>query len=122
MGFCFSCCRRQKPVRDPEQEPLLKHAPADSHVNGPPRTTTTHLDKAADVVAALKAGKLPAQDQIHGIAKELLTSDFLKTSTIAGGALDASLAVESEKLVNSVREAIEAVLQLGMEKNGALNE
>jgi len=83
-------------------------------VDGPPRTP---LDKVADVLAALKAGKLPSQDQLHILVKEFLASDALKASNVAGGALDADLAAESEKLVFNLREACVAVLQLGMEKN-----
>ncbi|KLO05644.1 hypothetical protein SCHPADRAFT_1002788 [Schizopora paradoxa] len=116
MGLCFSCCRRRKPVYDPEQDPLLKsESPTrSSRLDGSPRT---HLEKMADVVAAIEAGKLPSQDQLNNFGKELLAANFLKKSNASGMALDADLAAESERLVDSAREALEAILQMGIEKN-----
>lgn len=104
MGFCFSCCRRR---RSPEQQPLLS-SPDD---NLPP--ARSHVDKAVDVLAALNAGKLPSQDQLSHFLQIVLRSDILRDSGLGYGPVSAN----AKKVLDDSRELVEALLQLGLEKN-----
>lgn len=83
------------------------------------------LNKLVDAFAALSAGKLPTQDQISRILQKLLHSDLLN--------LDQSPEADSQpaflsgtgpasrrgrKVLEDVRNLLQAGLQFGMEKNG----
>ena len=79
-------------------------------------------DKVADVVAALKAGKLPTQEQANRVLRYVLSSDIL-----TGGAVwDNGTRTEEEEelreiwstLLDDARNAGQAFLEFGMEKNG----
>lgn len=111
MGFCFSCCRRRD--KSPEKQPLLR--PKSQDVLAPPQS---QLDKLADVLAALHVGKLPSQDQLNRAIQLALRSDILNPAAKLGyGTLNNS----GKKVVADVRKILDAVLQLGLEKNGAHN-
>ncbi|KAI0646008.1 hypothetical protein C8Q79DRAFT_1001457 [Trametes meyenii] len=80
MGFCFSCCRRRKRSADDRsgRGPLLgsgryPRMPGELSDSLPP--PKSQLEKAADVIAALGAGKLPSQEQVNGALRKLLNSD-----------------------------------------------
>ncbi len=119
MGsFCSSCWgRRQKSL---ENEPLLSsRQPGDRQ---PP--AKSQLDRLADVLAALRAGKLPAQDQLNEVMRIALQSDALdgrraemvlgNQALLTHGSIDES----GRKVVEDVKQVIEAALQIGLEKNG----
>jgi len=112
MGFCFSCCRRRR--ESPEHEPLLS-AQTNSTESLP--EPTSHIQKAIDVLAALKANKLPSQNQLNSFLQSVLRSDVLDVNghgvTGYGPVSD-----DARKVILDLRECIEAVLQIGMEKNG----
>lgn len=113
MGSCCSCCRRKRAPRsndDSDCEPLL---PAHSYDALPPEKTP--FEKIADVVAAARAGKLPSQQQLAGALRSLLASGVLDT----GDDLDGAAGEAAKRVVDCAREAARAVLQFGMEKNGA---
>lgn len=107
MGLLFSCCRRRK--YDSEQEPLLpKH-----RVNATAEEilpSQTQLNQLADVVAALKKGKLPSQDQLARYLQTLSCSvdDTTRSSLSEPGA----------RVVEDLRDVLQALLQFGAEKNG----
>ncbi|KIM72026.1 hypothetical protein PILCRDRAFT_16512 [Piloderma croceum F 1598] len=110
MGFCFSCCRRRD---SPEREPLLS---ARTHSTESLPEPTSHIQKAIDVLAALKANKLPSQNQLNLFLQSVLRSDVLDVNghgvTGYGPVSD-----DARKVILDLRECIEAVLQIGMEKN-----
>lgn len=106
MGSCFSCCRRRKPATG-EREPLLPKAT--DYV--PPKAD---WDKVADALGALSAGKMPTQQQIDTALGLLLGSDILKVGATSSGALSA----HGKMLVLDVREIVQALARIGMEKNG----
>lgn len=103
MGFFFSCCRRHT---SEEREHLLDS----QHDLLPP--PTSHLQKVVDVLAALKAKKLPSQNQLNAILQVLLRSDVLNVHGYRPTSDDA------RKVVLDVRECVQALLQIGLEKNG----
>jgi hypothetical protein len=108
MGSCSSCCGRRRP--DPahdEREPLL---PKPTEFV-PPKEA---WDKVADALGALAAGKMPTQRQLDAVLSALLSSDMLKVGNTATGTLSA----HGRRLVLDVRDVIQAVARIGMEKNG----
>lgn len=105
MGSCLSCCRRQK---SQECEPLL----SSQFDSLPP--STSHVQKAVDVLAALKAKKLPSQDQLNAFLRVLLCSEVLDVHGITGYG---PISDDARKIVLDVRGCIDALLQIGMEKN-----
>ncbi|KAL1941942.1 hypothetical protein VTO73DRAFT_6472 [Trametes versicolor] len=115
MGSCCSCCRRRRAPRsnDSDREPLL---PANSYDALPPPKTP--FEKIADVVAAVRAGKLPSQQQLDGTLRSLLASGVLDTADgLDGAAGEENTADAAKRVVDCAREACHALLQFGMEKN-----
>jgi hypothetical protein len=111
MGSCFSCCRRRD---SPEREPLLS-ARINSTESLP--EPTSHIQKAIDVLATLKANKLPSQNQLNSFLQSVLHSDVLDVNGHAVTGYG-PVSNEARKVILDLRECIEAVLQIGMEKNG----
>ena len=109
MGFCFSCCRRRKKEDDEEQRPLLS---ASSNPLKPPRTP---LERAADALAALHAGKVPSQGQVDNVLRRLKNSGLFNSDEVAGGPYQAG--EELQKVIDDARNAVDALLRIGMEKN-----
>jgi hypothetical protein len=108
MGICCSAFRKRRPRGD-EREPLLpKYTP-----EIPPQS---QFDKAADILAALSTGKYPSQDQINRALGLLLSSDVLKSNT----ALSGTPSQQGQKLLSDIRGILQALIALGIEKNGEL--
>jgi len=107
MGICYSGFRKRRPRGD-EREPLLpRHTP-----EIPPQS---QFDKAADILAALSAGKYPSQDQINRAFRLLLSSDILKSGrNVPSG----PLSQHGQKVLDDIRTILQALISLGMEKNG----
>jgi hypothetical protein len=105
MGSCFSCCRRRPETG--EREPLLPKTT--EYV--PPKAA---WDNVADALGALSAGKMPTQRQLDAALNKLLSSDMLKVGATSTGALSA----HGKVLALDVREIVESVARIGMEKNG----
>ena len=111
MGFCLSCCRRRNPRKDIEREPLLR-----SQSSELPQTRSA-IEHIADVLAALHSGKLPSQNQINTALGQLLRSEFLRIDSkhpLSGVVADS----EGKQFIGDVKEAIQAIIQTGVEKNG----
>ncbi|THH04597.1 hypothetical protein EW145_g5408 [Phellinidium pouzarii] len=106
MGVCFSCCRGRDKQTNSEREPLLRPSTDQQAYNSP-------LEKAADILAALHAGKLPSQQQIDKILKKFLRSNFLDGDT----SNDGSLSEDGKRVIADVRNLVEIILQAGLEKN-----
>ncbi|KAJ6571811.1 hypothetical protein B0H19DRAFT_1131376 [Mycena capillaripes] len=106
-GFC-SCCRRRK---SPEREPLI------------PKTRPTEqlphsiFEKLADIVGAVNSGKIPSQDQISGLLQHALRSEFLRDPGNALPTHGGPLSQRGITLILSLRELVDAVLRIGLEKN-----
>ncbi|CAE6413591.1 unnamed protein product [Rhizoctonia solani] len=105
MGSCSSCCGSRRPDHD-EREPLLPKV-AD-YV--PPKSA---WDKSADALGALAAGKMPTQRQLDTALSALLSSNLLMVGNTATGVLSA----HGQALVVDVREIVQAVARIGLEKN-----
>ncbi|KAJ7136079.1 hypothetical protein C8R44DRAFT_392980 [Mycena epipterygia] len=108
MGGFWSCCRRDK---SPEKAPLLpKSRPTDE----PPHSA---FEKLADIIGAVNSGKLPSQDQVSGLLQHALRSEFLRdpgnTLPTHGG----SVSRRGITLVLEIRQLIDSVLRIGLEKN-----
>ncbi|KZT29508.1 hypothetical protein NEOLEDRAFT_1238916 [Neolentinus lepideus HHB14362 ss-1] len=110
MGNCSSCCRRRK---SPEREPLLPRVPTHSSDVLPP--PVSKIEKIADVLAAINAGKLPSQDQIDAALKLALASDALQPAVVLRGY--GPLSESGKKVIRDVRELVNALLRTGVEKN-----
>lgn len=125
MGLCSSCLGRRKRSDDPEREPLLAStrtvtAEASTLSLPPPKTP---LEKAADVIAALRAGKLPSQTQISTFLKTALQSQVIDPHALQAATSQAhliggeSLSKSGRRLLADVRELIEASIEWGQAKN-----
>jgi hypothetical protein len=101
MGAIFS-------RKTPESEPLIIPS-ADTLPEA-----SSRFQKGIDVLAALKANKLPSQDQLNTFL-QLSLLDVLNADGVAG---HGPVSEDVKKLVLDVRESVEAVFQIGMEKNG----
>lgn len=90
-----------------------------------PAAAFTILGKFVDIVAALKAGKLPSQQQTSRLLQVALKSDFLQHRD-SGNALDDNYlygfgptSKRGAKTLISLASMLQAALEFGMEKNGA---
>ncbi|EJD02804.1 uncharacterized protein FOMMEDRAFT_167953 [Fomitiporia mediterranea MF3/22] len=115
--------RRSKSSRsnDLERQPLIRHGEDQRKSDERPKP----YEKVADVLGALHAGKLPSQVQVERALRGLLRGGFFdvgaegESGEAEGGGegerevLDKSV----ENVVRSAREAVEVVLQIGLEKN-----
>ena len=118
MGFCFSCCRRQKiRASNDEQQSLLGSTGSPS---------TSHYERGdiflriADMLGALRAGKLPSQQQLDVIIKALLRSEFLSSDGIQTMGFNAELEHMNTmgiEIIVDLRTILETVLEIGLEKN-----
>lgn len=82
------------------------------------------FENIAEVLAALNTGKYPSQDQINNALRRLLKSSVLSPDTLAatlGARQSGGLSVAGRRLIEHVREIVEAVLQIGLEKNSDLS-
>jgi len=108
MGICCSVFRKRRPRGD-EREPLLpKYTPE--------IPSQSQFDKLADILAAFSTGKYPTQDQINRALRLLLSSDVLKSgnTVLSNG----SLSHHGQKLQSDIRGIVQALITLGIEKNG----
>lgn len=79
------------------------------------------LVKLSECLAAAQAGKMPSSDQLANMVQKLLKSNILQPklgSRIAGKVGGGSLSPKGEELVASARSVLEALVRVGMEKNG----
>ncbi|KAF5383154.1 hypothetical protein D9615_004963 [Tricholomella constricta] len=109
MGSCLSCFRSEN--ASTEREPLLPKV-----AQSPPQSLRSCLDKSADALAAFQAGKLPSQQQLDVFIRTITGSSLLHYDSQAfNGA--GPLSENGRRVLNDIREVLESVLQLGMEKN-----
>lgn len=114
MGFVLSCCRRRKIRKDDEEaRPLLRDGPESSD-------QARLLARLANIVGALKAGKLPSQEQINHAVRLLLASDTLKPTIATATATlqNYELSEPAARVLLCIRQVLEMVAQVGLEKNG----
>jgi hypothetical protein len=125
MGICSSCCGRRRKDRTGEREPLLPSTAQSAHAAStlalpPPRT---NLDKAADVLAAVRTGKLPSQTQLAEALRAALHAQWLDPHALAAVTNSAqllgggSLSRSGRRVLGDVREVVEAALEWGLSKN-----
>lgn len=111
--FLFLFCRYYV-LRDSSEdsEALLPRQDVEPH--------TSPFQKIAEVLAALNTGKYPSQDQIGRALQILLRSRTLSLDApteVLGARPRSSLSVSGRRLIEHVREIIEAALRIGLEKN-----
>ncbi|KAF7350504.1 hypothetical protein MVEN_01356000 [Mycena venus] len=108
MGGFWSCCRRDKSA---EKAPLL---PKSRPVEESPHSV---FEKFADIFGAVNSGKLPSSNQVAGLLQHALRSELLRepgnTLPTHGG----PLSQQGITLVFEIRELIDSVLRIGLEKN-----
>lgn len=109
MGLFFSCCRRQK--HHGEREPLLPKHRAGSATANEYLPSKEQVIKLANVLAALRTGKLPSQPQLNEFIQSLLR--FIAPHPSYG-----PLSEPGRQLVSDFRELLEVLLITGIEKNG----
>ncbi|TCD66329.1 hypothetical protein EIP91_001478 [Steccherinum ochraceum] len=76
------------------------------------------IAKVTEIAVALRSGKLPSQDQLNHILRQLLQS-ALSSEENEGQSTHgtARLSDRSRTLVEAARETVDAVMQIGLEKN-----
>lgn len=75
--------------------------------------------KLAPALAALKAGKLPSQEQLEKLLDNALDSDVLSPGIGKAGSRTGRLSEEGARVIKALRKVLQAAEQLGHEKNGA---
>ena len=112
MGFVLSRCRRRKDRKsDDEARPLLGGVEESSE-------RARSLVKLANIIGALKAGKLPSQEQLNRAVRLLLASDALKPAVASATLRGYELSEPAVRVLLCLREVLEMVAQVGLEKNG----
>ncbi|KAJ7128106.1 hypothetical protein C8R46DRAFT_972805 [Mycena filopes] len=108
MGGFWSCCRRDK---SPEKTPLLpKSRPSEQ----PPYSV---FDRLADIAGAVNSGKIPSQDQVSRLLQHALRSEFLQDPGNSLPSHGGPLSQQGVTLVFEIRELVDSVLRIGLEKN-----
>jgi hypothetical protein len=115
MGSCHSCFPRRR-KKSSEREPLLPSYRDDATGLEPPEPL---FYKLAEFLDAIQKGKLPSQDQLNIILRTILKSSLLRDDSHVVPRYG-SLSQSGERVLEDVREMVEALLQIGMEKNGEL--
>ncbi|VDB88820.1 unnamed protein product [Peniophora sp. CBMAI 1063] len=111
MGFVLSCCRRRKDRKnDEEARPLLRDVEESSD-------QARLMARLANIVGALKASKLPSQEQLNRAIRLLLASDALKPAVAAATLQAYELSEPAARVLLCFRQTLEMVAQIGLEKN-----
>ena len=76
--------------------------------------TKSYIAKFVDVLAALKSGKLPSQEQINDVLRRVISSHILEDEDFGSSPEEK----ERRRLLSRTREFVEATLVVGSEKNG----
>lgn len=76
------------------------------------------VDKIVDILAAFSAGKLPSQAQLSRFLQNLLKSELLKEDGSKMVFSTGPMSKEGRKVLEDVRNLVQAILQFGLEKNG----
>lgn len=108
MGSCISCCGVRK-KKNAEKEPLLPRHRVDSI-----RPSHNHIQKVAEIYAALSSGKLPTQDQLNSAIQTLQV--YLADAQTKGGGYG-PLSARGREFLQDFSELGQASLQFGLEKN-----
>ncbi|KAJ6631180.1 hypothetical protein B0H10DRAFT_711550 [Mycena sp. CBHHK59/15] len=108
MGGFWSCCRRNS---SQERAPLL---PKPRPMQDSPHSG---FEKLADIVGAVNCGKMPSQDQIAELLQHALRSEFLRDSGNSVSTSGGALSRRGVALLFEIRELLESVLRIGLEKN-----
>jgi hypothetical protein len=118
MGSCLSCLPQFR-KKSSERKPLLPTHHDDAIPNQAYPPPEPLIYKLADILGAVQKGKLPSQDQLNIILQSILRSDLLRNEAqVASGY--GLLSRSGRRVLEDTRETIEAILQIGMEKNGRL--
>lgn len=76
--------------------------------------TGTDLEKVSECLGALTAGKLPSESQLEDILRVVLKNELLDDQVFGGYG---PLSERGRQVLRDSREVVEAILQIGMEKN-----
>lgn len=123
MGLCLSSCRRRRRRRHSndssrpryqysEESPLLGDSVDDSLSTDAIVNMPVNLNKAVEVVAALKSGKYPSQDQVDSLLHWFLQSDILRESRYT------RISEQGQQIIHDVHRLCSVLLVFGVEKNG----
>jgi hypothetical protein len=109
MGGFWSCCRRDK---SPERTPLL--AEWQPTTEEPPHSA---FEKLADIIGAVNSGRIPSQEQVSALLQHALRSEFLRDPGHTLPTYGGPLSQRGIDLMFEIRELVDAVLRIGLEKN-----
>ncbi|KAK0230134.1 hypothetical protein IW262DRAFT_380571 [Armillaria fumosa] len=122
MGLCLSSCRRRRRrySRDSscrrhqysEESPLLCDSIDDPGSQSTVINAVNLANKAVEVVAALKSGKYPSQEQMDSFLRWFLQSDVLRESRYT------QISEQGQQIIHDVRRLCSILLVFGAEKNG----
>lgn len=124
MNYFLPCF--QKSSQSDEREFLLpKHAAHKKHQAPVLLERGIGIaDKIVDILVAFNAGKLPSQAQLSRFLQHLLSSQLLKEEDGKSNkniSTHGPMSKEGRKVLNDVRNLVQAILQFGLEKNGKSN-
>jgi Family of unknown function (DUF5923) len=121
MGSCLSCLHRRR-RKSSERKPLLptRHGDTVPESNNQGHPPEPLFYKLADIIGAIQKGKLPSQDQLNIILQTILKSGLLRDEgqVVYGYG---SFSRNGRRVLEDTTEMIEAILQIGMEKNSGLS-
>ncbi|KAK0499433.1 hypothetical protein EDD18DRAFT_1460346 [Armillaria luteobubalina] len=123
MGLCFSSCRRRRrrskdssgrghQYSESEESPLLGDSIDDSGSQSTVTNAVNLANKAVEVVASLKSGKYPSQDQVDNLLRRFLQSDILRESRYT------QISPQGQHIIHDVHRLCGVLLVFGAEKNG----
>lgn len=122
MGLCLSSCRRRRRRRHSngslrphyqysEESPLLGDPNVDdSQSTG--NAIVNVVNKAVEIIAALKNGKYPSQDQVDSLLRWFLQSDILRESRYT------RISEQGQRIIHDVHHLCSVLLIFSVEKNG----
>jgi len=105
MGGCLSCWGKRKKDVNGERQPLLASKE---------ETISSGLQKVSECLGALSAGKIPSEAQLETMLRSTINSGILADDDLGGYG---PLSQRGQRALQDLKEVIEAVLHIGMEKN-----
>jgi hypothetical protein len=116
MGFVFSCCRRRRKADrgdDDDTEPLLYDQAGSQRKREP----YTFARRIAQIIGALKAGKLPSQEQINRAMQLFLASEPLRRIEDTSSTSEYVPSEQARRVMLCTKETLQKFAQFGLEKN-----
>ena len=119
MGSILSSCcgRRQKTG---EREPLLpQHRSQEEQPEETLIPSQNVLNKIAGIIAALREGKMPDQNQLNAFIQKVNDLGILDPNSTSVGQ-SSRLSAAGQLVVQDIQQLLQRVIEIGLEKNSML--